>query len=1349
MHRRKSWNTSGVSEVIGTILILAMTVVLFSAIIVWVSTIPTPQASIRLDLDGTLIPIYDNSGSWAGANVTVQHRGGETLEGFRTSIFYIVERSGSLLSAHLRTRGQIGGVPYGIDGPNVDWDAGETWSLTNYSILQTDRVSVTVVDDIRSLLLWNEDLVGPAGIFPPLFVEKWADRLPQTPTIDTPQTNREFTIFARVADQDGDLNRNSVFVYLAFLFGTPEHRAPQKMFDDGTNGDAVSKDGLFTAKYTFFKPTSLSWDGGVVIFNGTDMQGHKSTSRMTLSVIEGPPGNPKNPNPPGSGRPPNLDYNGLQGFNIFNGTEWDDQGFNATDTRVFTGNEEVVVIVGSAILKDTFGRNDFRMWDPFASQPTPVVYGPNKQVRADSIPSSTQAFDFLLFTNGYNVWIYRFQLNNASISAQCTADGGVCFKKNPAHPPEYFFAVYSVEFDLIDFLGNHFTATDAITVKDPDGTFRNYPQIHFYSDSGFTQETNAFNSTDSIWIAISMLDVDANTDSVSFGTVQIRDFIGGTQVLKAFVNERDANPPLCPVGTGCTSPPHALSVNNPTKNYRFRVNLSLADQDPWVEGSQHYSLSIAYVTDVTSNERYADVSGQLLITAPLFRLDVAGGNPDTTGPAWGTHDYGYYYENLNGADKWRKSRFEYCGLPGTGNCKNANTRAVAFIDGDQDGDLDIAASVELDNNNAEFNYYRRSLDFDGNVVFSKFILATIAGNGIYVRDIEVGDLTGDGFPEIVCGLTNGELWYFKNDGTWTSGTVASPVRVDTTRAQAINGVTVGDFDFDTDRDIAVARAGGTVTYYANLDGRGTYSTGGITDRWFADQESLQVGQYVSPDYQRTLASDDVREEIREANHTENVQTGSTTNPTVDAAAAPWTYSDWESGAQASGAWQNTGGNPNGLVYVQMNFLASQTVSGFWYQSFAVTGSPPYAATVSFDYKVSQYGAGTGNVRIYVFVDKTAGAPSIGTEVAVYTEITTTGWLTKSGISVPSSRIPSEGTYFLKIAARTTNGAAGSTTTVQFDNARLAWQSTGGNAGELLHYWRIQQLPNRPSTSFSLRVEGHRTVSTDGDTFLVSFSQNVLGNDPTTGTYKNVIWLNATGTDTAYTYSFNASENTNLPGDIVWLRMVDTDHVVGNVSFDTARIDHIFIEAVTQSIPPGASIALPTTPGDATSIDADDQDGDGYWDVIVGTANSKVYKLVGYSGGLQAPGTFFHTAAGGAITGIKFASITTTSPGLEVVLGYSTRVRVIDGEGASGAQIGTEQTTTTAINTLGAGDVDGDGDDDVVVGTATTASALVYFRNFGNGLSWGRINIEPIPSGTTIAILDLYLGDGNKSQYMGR
>src|SRR6059036_1194319 len=71
-------DTSGVSEVIGTILILSMTVVLFSVIIIWVGNIPTPVAQSRLDLRSEMDPIY-NAGVEVGVNITLTHQGGEAI----------------------------------------------------------------------------------------------------------------------------------------------------------------------------------------------------------------------------------------------------------------------------------------------------------------------------------------------------------------------------------------------------------------------------------------------------------------------------------------------------------------------------------------------------------------------------------------------------------------------------------------------------------------------------------------------------------------------------------------------------------------------------------------------------------------------------------------------------------------------------------------------------------------------------------------------------------------------------------------------------------------------------------------------------------------------------------------------------------------------------------------------------------------------------------------------------------------------------------------------------------------------------------------------------------------------
>src|SRR2546422_6360078 len=260
----------GISEVVGTILILGMTVSLFAAIIVWVTSIPTPQASTRLELDGALIPLKDSSGNWAGVNITITHRGGESMSFLDTRIYVtITKATGASRTEVLRTKGTIAwgpnaGSPYGlIDGKDSTWNINERWSLTNKTVLPADKIRASVIDIQRSTILWSEDILGPAGSHPPLFLEKWADGNPDTPaTFETPQTGSPFTIYARVSDEDGDLK--SVNATLTIFYGTPDPcKTPQRMYDDGTNGDRQAGDGISTLQRESMIPANLPPDGDI------------------------------------------------------------------------------------------------------------------------------------------------------------------------------------------------------------------------------------------------------------------------------------------------------------------------------------------------------------------------------------------------------------------------------------------------------------------------------------------------------------------------------------------------------------------------------------------------------------------------------------------------------------------------------------------------------------------------------------------------------------------------------------------------------------------------------------------------------------------------------------------------------------------------------------------------------------------------------------------------------------------------------------------------------------------------------------------------------------------------------
>src|SRR2546427_6190349 len=120
------------------------------------------------------------------------------------------------------------------------------------------------------------------------------------------------------------------------------------------------------------------------------------------------------------------------------------------------------------------------------------------------------------------------------------------------------------------------------------------------------------------------------------------------------------------------------------------------------------------------------------------------------------------------------------------------------------------------------------------------------------------------------------------------------------------------------------------------------------------------------------------------------------------------------------------------------------------------------------------------------------------------------------------------------------------------------------------------------------------ANTKGDNFVFGYATNVVANDPTAGTCTTMFWVNAT-TDTTYSFILPSS----VAGKQVWIRTLDMDHTVGNTNLDTLFVDQMYIRAATPSGTTGVSLAGPTTAVNA--IDADDQDGDHYADLVVGTA----------------------------------------------------------------------------------------------------------------------------------------------------
>jgi hypothetical protein len=284
-------DTSGVSEVIGTILILSMTVVLFSVIIIWVGNIPTPVAQSRLDLRSELDPIYNAAGVETGVNITLVHQGGEPIQPAPTVIYVTSQRGAnppqtSVFTLHKYVQALGNGL---LDGRDSVWDIGERWNYNTPALRSSDAITVTVVDISKSQVIWSAPMNAPQGTRPPVFIDKWTDGACATDAIDPVQAGLGFCLFAKVTDPDGDLNPNSVYATITAWYGSGTVcELPMKMHDDGVAPDRAAGDTIFSlgANACMNPPyPALSWAGSIILLNATDMRGHQTTTRLVLDVV--------------------------------------------------------------------------------------------------------------------------------------------------------------------------------------------------------------------------------------------------------------------------------------------------------------------------------------------------------------------------------------------------------------------------------------------------------------------------------------------------------------------------------------------------------------------------------------------------------------------------------------------------------------------------------------------------------------------------------------------------------------------------------------------------------------------------------------------------------------------------------------------------------------------------------------------------------------------------------------------------------------------------------------------------------------------------------------------------------
>jgi len=192
----------GISDVVATILLLALTVTLFASIFAFVTSFPSPPSQSNNQFQATLL--YTTNLTYV-SGLRIVHLAGPVVPG--NALIY-------LKSANQPTAPEFASpysVSSGLSGSGL-WNLGQTWSL-NFPLTQMPRSqgNITIYIVSQSQLLFTVILPGtPLNAAPTVVATSVS---PATPVV-----GQSFTVYATLA---GAYKANSVFVNLGSVPGCP------------------------------------------------------------------------------------------------------------------------------------------------------------------------------------------------------------------------------------------------------------------------------------------------------------------------------------------------------------------------------------------------------------------------------------------------------------------------------------------------------------------------------------------------------------------------------------------------------------------------------------------------------------------------------------------------------------------------------------------------------------------------------------------------------------------------------------------------------------------------------------------------------------------------------------------------------------------------------------------------------------------------------------------------------------------------------------------------------------------------------------------------------------------------
>jgi FlaG/FlaF family flagellin (archaellin) len=216
--RRASFRRThrGVSDVVATILLLALTVTLFASVFFFINTFPRPPPQPANQFSATLTYGTVVSGQAPIKAVNILHLAGPTIAGPTTSQVAIYLQSQAKPSA-FASPFTLG---FGLNGSST-WSLGQTWTgnISTYLLKTPDNITISII--AQSELLFRITLPGAQPFSPPIFTQAGVN--PSSPAVSGP-----FTVYVGISD--ANLQPGSVFVNVSQVPGVTGSGLDQMSF---------------------------------------------------------------------------------------------------------------------------------------------------------------------------------------------------------------------------------------------------------------------------------------------------------------------------------------------------------------------------------------------------------------------------------------------------------------------------------------------------------------------------------------------------------------------------------------------------------------------------------------------------------------------------------------------------------------------------------------------------------------------------------------------------------------------------------------------------------------------------------------------------------------------------------------------------------------------------------------------------------------------------------------------------------------------------------------------------------------------------------------------------------------